>query len=117
MSDQELLINKELQSNCILICPEENADYILTIKEAVVLSPDPEPDPEFVDINFDFLCKIKKIKKKNLTLLINYEGNQYTYEIENGAKSFTATFKKGAEVSGTVVVDEKKRYEIKKFIV
>lgn len=111
MNDQTLYINKELQNNCDLICPDENSEFVITIKEVNI------PEPEFVEINFDFLCKIKKIKKKNLVLFINYEGNQYSYEIENGAKSFSVTFKRGSEVSGTVVVDDKKRYEIKKFIV
>ena len=110
MNTQELIIDKDLQNSCSLVAPAENTEFTITLKELV-------QKVEFVNVQFDFLCKIKKVKKKPIVLFLILENNEYSYQIMDGQMNFSLSLRKGLEVSGRVLVDGKKNFAIKKFIV
>jgi len=111
METKDFNIINESGQGFDLITPDIDTEYNITISEA------PQIEKEYIDVEFDFFCKIKKLRKQNMTLKLFYNDRELLYQIENGEKSFVAKLPKGEKVSGELIVKENKIVKIKEFTV
>lgn len=111
MEIKDFEITRESGKEFSLITPNEDSEYTIIITET------PQVVTEYIDVEFDFICKIKKLKKQNMILKLNFDDRELSYEIEDGEKTFFVNLPRGKYVSGELIVKENKSVKLKQFVV
>jgi hypothetical protein len=111
MEKQDFEITRESGREFSIVIPNEDSEYTITIAE------EPQLITEYIDVEFDFFCKIKKFRSQNMLLRLFVDNRALEYTIDNGQKSFFVNLPKGKPVSGELIVSENKSVKLKQFVV